>query len=60
MRVLVRRILRKYGYPPDLERAAVPTVLAQAQAEVLSAQWAARRRPGSAPAVPATGIALRE
>jgi hypothetical protein len=27
MRVLVKRILRKYGYPPDLQDAAVQTVL---------------------------------
>ena len=39
MRVLVKRILRKYGYPPDLQDAAVRTVLQQA--EVLSASWAA-------------------
>ena len=39
MRVLVKRILRKYGYPPDLQDAAVQTVLQQA--EVLSAKWAA-------------------
>ncbi len=39
MRVLVKRILRKHGYPPDLQDAAVQTVLQQA--EVLSAQWAA-------------------
>ena len=38
MRVLVKRILRKYGYPPDLQDAAVQTVLQQA--EVLSARWA--------------------
>jgi type I restriction enzyme R subunit len=31
MRVLVRRILKKYGYPPDLEQAAVQTVLVQAE-----------------------------
>ena len=37
MRVLVKRILRKYGYPPDLQNAAVQTVLQQA--EVLSAGW---------------------
>ena len=36
MRVLVKRILRKYGYPPDLQDAAVQTVLQQA--EVLSAE----------------------
>ncbi|SHE27223.1 type I restriction endonuclease subunit R [Thermomonas hydrothermalis] len=39
MRVLVKRILRKYGYPPDLQDAAVQTVLAQAEA--LSMQWVA-------------------
>jgi type I restriction enzyme R subunit len=39
MRVMVKRILRKYGYPPDLQDAAVQTVLQQA--EVLSARWAA-------------------
>jgi type I restriction enzyme, R subunit len=38
MRVLVKRILRKYGYPPDLQDAAVQTVLRQAEA--LSAKWA--------------------
>lgn len=32
LRVLVKRILRKYGYPPDLEGAAVRGVLAQAEA----------------------------
>ncbi len=38
MRVLVKRILRKYGYPPDLQDKAVQTVLQQAEA--LSASWA--------------------
>ena len=38
MRVLVKRILRKHGYPPDLQDAAVQTVLQQAEA--LSASWA--------------------
>jgi type I restriction enzyme R subunit len=37
MRVLVKRILRKYGYPPDLQDAAVQTVLQQAEA--LSWSW---------------------
>ena len=32
LRVLVKRILRKYGYPPNLEDAAVRGVLAQAEA----------------------------
>ena len=31
MRTLVKRILRKYGYPPDLAEEAVQTVLAQAE-----------------------------
>jgi type I restriction enzyme R subunit len=39
MRVLVKRLLRKYGYPPDLQDAAVQNVLQQAEA--LSAEWAA-------------------
>ncbi len=37
MRVMVRRILRKYGYPPDLQEAATQTVMEQA--EVLCAEW---------------------
>jgi type I restriction enzyme R subunit len=39
LRVLVKRILRKYGYPPDKQEKATRTVLEQA--EVLSAAWAA-------------------
>ncbi len=39
IRRLVRRLLRKYGYPPDLQDAAVQNVLQQAEA--LSAEWAA-------------------
>ncbi len=39
MRVLVKRILRKHGYPPALQDAAVQAVLRQAEA--LSANWAA-------------------
>lgn len=38
MRVIVKRILRKYGYPPDKQEAATKTVIEQA--EVLSAEWA--------------------
>ena len=34
LRVLVKRILRKYGYPPDKQEKATQTVLEQA--EVLS------------------------
>ncbi len=39
LRVLVKRILRKYGYPPDKQETATRTVLAQAA--LLSAAWAA-------------------
>jgi type I restriction enzyme R subunit len=39
IRVLVRRILRKYGYPPDLQDEAVQTVLLQA--ETLCKDWVA-------------------
>ena len=38
LRVLVKRILRKYGYPPDKQERATRTVLEQA--EVLSEAWA--------------------
>ena len=37
IKVLVKRILRTYGYPPDLADEAVKTVLAQA--ELLCAEW---------------------
>ncbi len=37
IRVTVKRILRKYGYPPDLEEKATQTVLEQA--EILSEHW---------------------
>lgn len=37
LRVLVKRTLRKYGYPPDLQDSAVQLVLQQAEA--LSASW---------------------
>jgi len=39
LRVLVKRILRKYGYPPDKQEKATLTVLEQAEA--FSAEWAA-------------------
>ncbi len=38
LRVLVKRILRKYGYPPDMQEEATQTVLEQAA--LLSAEWA--------------------
>ena len=38
IKIIVKRILNKYGYPPDLLEKAVKTVLAQA--ELLCADWA--------------------
>lgn len=38
IRVIVKRILKRHGFPPDLQKEAVKTVLAQA--ELLSACWA--------------------
>jgi len=38
LRVIVKRILRKYGYPPDKQEKATQTVLEQT--EVLSEVWA--------------------
>jgi type I restriction enzyme R subunit len=35
--VLVRRTLKKYGYPPDLEQKAIDTVMKQA--ELLAAEY---------------------
>jgi type I restriction enzyme R subunit len=40
LRVIVKRILRKFGYPPDKQEKATQTVLEQA--EVLSEGWADR------------------
>jgi type I restriction enzyme R subunit len=37
MRVLVKRLLRKYGYPPDKQESATQTVLEQA--EVICKDW---------------------
>jgi len=39
LRTVVKRLLRKYGYPPDKEEKATQTVIEQA--EVLSREWAA-------------------
>ncbi len=38
IRVMVKRILNRFGYPPDLQDEAVKTVLAQAN--LLCAEWA--------------------
>lgn len=37
IKVIVKRILRKYGYPPDKQEKATQTVLEQA--EVLCQEW---------------------
>ena len=39
IKVMVKRILKRHGYPPDLQEEATKTVLAQA--ELLCADWAA-------------------
>jgi type I restriction enzyme R subunit len=39
LRVLVKRVLRKYGYPPDKQEQATRTVLEQA--ELFAEEWAA-------------------
>lgn len=38
LRVIVKRILRKHGYPPDRQEKATQTVLEQA--ELLEQEWA--------------------
>ncbi|MBN1655090.1 MAG: type I restriction endonuclease subunit R [Deltaproteobacteria bacterium] len=42
LRVIVKRILRKYGYPPDKQESATNTVLQQA--ELLSEYWTQSER----------------
>ncbi len=39
LRTLVKRILRRYGYPPDKQEKATQTVLEQA--ELIAMDWAA-------------------
>lgn len=43
LRLMVKRILKRYGYPPDKQEKATRTVLEQA--EVLSATWGAEPPP---------------
>lgn len=38
MRVAVKKVLRQYGYPPDMEKLAVKTVLEQANR--ICEEWA--------------------
>ena len=42
IRVLVKRILKKYGYPPNLENEAIRTVIEQA--ERWSAEWSKKAK----------------
>jgi hypothetical protein len=49
MRVLVKRILKRYGYPPDLADDAVQTVLTQA--EILLREVTAQRGRDAAQAI---------
>jgi type I restriction enzyme R subunit len=37
IKVMVKRILNRFGYPPDLQKEAVKTVLQQA--ELMCAEW---------------------
>ncbi len=37
LRRYVKRVLRKYGYPPDMQESATQTVLQQA--ELLASDW---------------------
>ena len=39
LRVLVKQVLRRYGYPPDKQEQATRTVLEQA--ELFAEEWAA-------------------
>ncbi len=43
LRRLAKRILRKYGYPPDKQEKATQTVLEQA--ELLSREWVEESSP---------------
>ncbi len=38
LRIMVKRILRKHGYPPDKQEKATKTVLEQA--ELIATDWA--------------------
>jgi hypothetical protein len=49
MRVMVKRLLRKHGYPPDKQEHATQLVLAQA--ELVCEEWAAWRLEGGRPMV---------
>ncbi len=50
LRRLVRRLLRKHGYPPDKQEKATQTVLEQA--ELLGQAWAGEAPPAREPAAP--------
>jgi hypothetical protein len=46
LRTIVKRILRKYGYPPDKQEVATRTVLEQAGCSQLVGPWIRRSTPG--------------
>lgn len=54
LRVLVKRILRRYSYPPDRQEKATHTVLEQAA--VLWGEWAIARGPGGTARRPAPWV----
>ncbi|GGB01864.1 type I restriction endonuclease subunit R [Macrococcus hajekii] len=39
MRVVVKRLLKKYGYPPDLQKMAIDTVIEQAELMAEQMSW---------------------
>jgi type I restriction enzyme R subunit len=47
LKVAVKRLLRKYGYPPDMQALATDTVLEQA--ELIAEELVLRQNPASAP-----------
>jgi hypothetical protein len=42
LRVLVKRVLRKHGYPPDKQEKATLIVLEQAEVLLSGVQWHSR------------------
>jgi len=57
LRVMVKRVLRKYGYPPDKQEKATQTVLQQA--ELLGRDWA-EEAPEAAAVLPFRRVTSRE
>jgi len=53
LRICVKKILRKYGYPPDMQESATKTVLKQAE---VIAKATAKSAPGSCTLIPPTTL----